>query len=122
MAQRMDTDELHSHLRMYVLDPDVRRKIVLRAKRSYGKKPSRSSHCGSGWDQCYFIGAVKILQQMDTTDFTLMHSGKLSLEDCEHVGRVAKTKVLKLPQFISTDDNVRNYYSILAEIKRANFL
>lgn len=125
MAQTMDTDELFSHIQCYVLDPDIRRKIVLRAKRSHHEKRgkgARSSYSGCGWDQCYFIGAVKMLRQLDTIDFTLMHSGKLSLEDCERVGRLAKTDVLKLPQFIATEENVRSYCRILAEIKVANFL
>ncbi len=125
MAQKMDTDELFSHIERYVLDPDIRRKIVLRAKRSHHLKLSRgtgSSHSGCGWDQCYFIGAVKILRQLGNIDLTLMHSGKLSLEDCERVGRLAKTDILKLPQFISTEENVRSYCRALAEIKTTNFV
>ncbi len=125
MAQKMDTDELFSHIQCYVLDPDIRRKIVLRAKRSHHLKSSKdrvTSHSGCGWDQCYFGGAVKILRELSNIDFSLMHSGKLSVEDCERVGRLAKTDVLKLPHFVSTEENVRSYCRTLAEIKTANFL
>lgn len=122
MAQIMDTDELYSHIQCYILDPDIRRKIVLRAKRSHRLPSKGTGYFGCGWDQCYFIGAVKMLRQLDNIDFTLMHSGKLSVEDCERVGRLAKTSVLKLPQFICTEENARLYCCTLAEIKATNFL
>ena len=106
-----------------MLDPDIRKKIVLRAKRGNSDRPGDSrSHVGCGWDQCYFIGAVKILRCLDKIDFTVMHSGKLPVEEVDHIARVAKTYVLKLPHFISSPENLAAYTRTLIEMKQANLV
>ena len=123
MAQRMESSELFDHLQTYVLDPDIRKKIVLRAKRGSSDTPGDGrSHVGCGWDQCYFIGAVKILRRLDKIDFTVMHSGKLPVEEVDHVARIAKTSVLKLPHFISNSENLALYTRTLVEMKQANLI
>ena len=119
MARSMDSSELHSHLSKYLTDSVLRDKVVYRAKRTLQGAKS-SSEDGCGWDQCYFAGAVKILRRLGKIDFTLLYSGKVSIEDLPKVKHIARTSILKLPHFLSGQSGVTSYSLALQEIKREN--
>ena len=121
MAKCMDSQKLHSHLGYYLRDKELRDKIVSRVKRpvATSSSSSSSSSSGCGRDQCYFTGALKLLQQVDTLDFVLLYSGQLSVEDLDRVKRIARTSILKLPYFMQ---DTLSYLSALKEIKRENVL
>ena len=115
MARYLGPGELHAHLGKYLRDEELRSRAVFRVKRNLAD----SSTSGNGWDQCYFAGAVKILRLVESIDFSLLHSGKLTLDDLDRVRRIAKISVLKLPRFLR---DTPAYVSTLEEMKRENCL
>lgn len=119
MARSMDSSQLYYHLRKYLTDPTLRRKIVYRAKRTL-PGARKSAEDGCGWDQCYFTGAVKILRKLDKIDFPVLYSGKVSVEDLPRVKHIARTSIVKLPCFLSGPNGVASYSRALQEMKREN--
>ena len=115
MARYLDPAQLHAHLGKYLQDEELRSRTVFRVKKDLAD-PSTS---GNGWDQCYFAGAVKILRLVESIDFSLLHSGKLTLDDLDRARRIAKVSVLKLPRFLR---DTRAYVSTLEGMKRENCL
>ncbi len=54
-------------------------------------------------DQCYFEGAVDILENLDEIDFTLLMSGKLCVDELDLVRDLPiKYDKLKIPKFMKS--------------------
>ncbi|XP_028413347.1 uncharacterized protein KIAA0895-like [Dendronephthya gigantea] len=96
MSIQMSFKELFDHLVLYIRDPDQRWKHVLRVKRDL---EDCSGYGGSGKDQVYFTGAVKLLREAKETDFRLLYSGKLCIDELNRVKRVRRRSI-KLPHFM----------------------
>ncbi|XP_071818934.1 microtubule-associated tyrosine carboxypeptidase 1-like [Apostichopus japonicus] len=96
-SEEMTFQELFEHLESYLLDSDVRWKLVMRVKRYL---PDPNMKGGTGKDQCYFRGAVDILRKLDRIDFEVLYSGKVALEDLPRVRHSARLTSIKLPPFM----------------------
>ena len=131
MALRMDSEQLFHHLGKYISDHKFRNKIVFRVTRSRsggtrgeGCSCEESGYCG--WDQCYFSGAIKILCKLGEVDFSLLHCGRLAVEDLDRAKRIARTSIIKVPWFLLSSEGgascgqVVSYERTLHQIKRVN--
>lgn len=102
-------------LSKYIEDTYLRERIIKRVKGVTG------FDCVGGrkHDQCYFSGAVKLLQNLEEVDLALLHSGKIAMEDVPRVKRISKTASLPLPSFAA---DMSEYVSILREMRSVNEL
>ncbi|KAF6029041.1 hypothetical protein EB796_012651 [Bugula neritina] len=105
MAESMTFKELFHHLEEYVYDPQRRWHYVMRVKRHL---PDPNDLGGLGKDQCYFEGAMEILQGIDDLELPLIYSGTLCNDETSRVKRLARLDCLKLPSFLDDIDNYRH--------------
>merc|ERR1712070_723781 len=77
-AIRMSFVELYTHLEQFLPCPQRRWNEVLRVKRGV-IDPSQPGCFAK--DQCYFKGAVAIIRSLESTDFHLLYSGRIALDD-----------------------------------------
>ena len=105
--------ELFNMLEKYVSDPDRRWKFCVNAKR--GLKDT-SEPGGDGKAQCYFEGAVNILQNIISIDIALLFCGKIAMDEHDRVKRVVRRDGLTLPPFA---ENIEYYrYRLLLMAKK----
>ena len=81
--------ELFDDIEKYIDDKMSRWKFVLRVKRGL---MDTGEPGGLYKDQVYLEGAVKILRERKTLDFTGLCCGKISLEDLQRPNIAAKLK------------------------------
>ncbi|XP_067946642.1 microtubule-associated tyrosine carboxypeptidase 1-like [Watersipora subatra] len=105
MAETMTFKELFQHLEEYVQDPERRWHYVMRVKRHL---PDPNDLGGLGKDQCYFEGAMEILQDIDNLELPLIYSGTLCTDETSRVRRLARLDCLKLPQFMDDLESYRH--------------
>lgn len=113
-GEEMTFHELFDHLKRYIIDSEMRWKYVMRVKRYL---PDPNMKGGSGKDQCYFKGAVDILQNLDEIDFDVLFSGKIALDDLPRVKHSARLSLIKLPGFMKDKEA---YISSLRKIALLN--
>ncbi len=114
MGETMTFEKLYNHMETYIKDPDERWKLVTRVKR--GISDPNAIGCYSR-DQAYFEGAVKILENIDNIDFTLLMSGKLCLDELDLVKSISKLENIKLPKFFA---DMNKYKQKLRQIALVN--
>jgi hypothetical protein len=111
----MTFEQLFNHMERYIEIPEERWKLVTRVKR--GISDPHSIGCYSR-DQCYFEGAVDILENLERIDFYLLMSGKLCLDELHLVKKAAKISTkLKIPKFMR---DIKAYKQHLREIGIVN--
>ncbi|XP_071956157.1 microtubule-associated tyrosine carboxypeptidase 1-like [Antedon mediterranea] len=93
----MSFQQLYDHLGTYVRDSNYRWKLVMRVKRVLDDVNDVG---GYGKDQCYFTGAVQLLRNIDETDFVLLYSGRIAVEELPRIRRLARMNCIKLPTFL----------------------
>eukprot|EP00658_Telonema_sp_P-2_P049006 TRINITY_DN37261_c0_g1_i2.p1 TRINITY_DN37261_c0_g1~~TRINITY_DN37261_c0_g1_i2.p1 ORF type:complete len:219 (+),score=24.86 TRINITY_DN37261_c0_g1_i2:275-931(+) len=115
-AAEMSFAQLFEHLEQYLPDPNRRWNEVLRVKR--GVVDLARPGCYPK-DQCYFKGAVAILRQVDSIDFMLLYSGRISLEDLAYVDTMRDIVIppMYVPDFL---EDVESYRQRLREIAHIN--
>ena len=93
--------ELYRDLEKFIDSPKRRFKVCLRVKRGmvFTGRPG-----GMYKDQIYLEGAVKILQKRKEIDFKSLYAGKISLGDLERMKKKLRTMSLKLPWYLSSED------------------
>lgn len=108
--------ELFQHLEKYLEDPVHRFKEVLRVKRGI---EDTSLLGGCYKDQVYLIGAIKILRNRKTINFTKLYCGKIAVEDIlrPEIQTFCNSEDVKYPVFIS---NLPIYLSALDRIAQIN--
>lgn len=116
MSLQMNFKELFDHLHKYVADPEIRWKYVARIK--HGRNPTHLG--GHGKDQCYFRGAVRILRSMDSIDFLLLHTGKITVDDQCRIQRIARTGCIKIPYFLKDMRNYRKNIRLISKLNAIN--
>ena len=110
----MTFEQLFIHMEKYVSSPEERWKLVTRVKR--GISDPKKVGCYSR-DQCYFEGAIDILENLDEIDFHLLYSGKLCVDELPLIKEIVRTKKLKIPKFLRT---IKNYKNTLRQIGMIN--
>ncbi|KAK0052568.1 hypothetical protein Bpfe_017927 [Biomphalaria pfeifferi] len=108
--------DLFDHLGRYTSNIDYRWKQVMRVKRGLVNPNDLG---GLGNDQCYFEGAVSILQNVDNIDFHLLMSGKVCIDELDRIKRVVRKDFVKLPKFMQ---NITAYKNTLKKICTLNGL
>ena len=69
---------------------------------------------------------MKILCKLGEVDFSLLHCGRLAVEDLDRAKRIARTSIIKVPWFLLSSEGgvscgqVVSYERTLHEIKRVN--
>ncbi|KAK3747754.1 hypothetical protein QZH41_008784 [Actinostola sp. cb2023] len=116
MAQKMTFKELFDHLGLHVCDFEQRFKLVMRVKRLL---VDCNAYGGSGQDQCYFEGAVRILRDTHDIDFKLLYAGRICTDELARVRRIARRDCLRFPYFLK---DVVSYKRILSDIAVLNGL
>ena len=116
MAEKMTFEQLFNHMEHYVDLPEERWKLVTRVKR--GISDPHAIGCYTR-DQCYFEGAVDILENLNNIDFNLLMTGKICLDELPLIRKCAKvnTTKLKQPKFMR---DLRTYKRQLREIGIVN--
>jgi hypothetical protein len=116
MAERMNFEQLFNHMEKYIEIPEERWKLVTRVKR--GISDPHATGCYSR-DQCYFEGAIDILENIENIDFNLLMSGKICLDELPIIKKLAKLNPskLKLPKFMK---DIKAYKKQLIEIGIVN--
>jgi hypothetical protein len=111
----MTFEQLFNHMERYIEIPEERWKLVTRVKR--GISDPHAVGCYSR-DQCYFEGAVDILENLEKIDFYLLMSGKLCVDELHLVKKAAKISTkLKIPKFMK---DIKSYKNQLREIGIVN--
>lgn len=129
MSHLLEAPQLYRLLSKYITDVNLRTKIVFRAKRTLkfdkreetGQKSSATVQC-CGWDQCYLVGAAKLLRKLEAISFPVLYSGKIALGDLEKVRLKARTTVTKAPRFLNGIQSLGLYKKALREIRSVNDL
>jgi hypothetical protein len=101
----MTFEQLFNHMEKYISSPEERWKLVTRVKR--GITDPKRVGCYSR-DQCYFEGAIEILENLDDIDFNLLMCGKICVDELEIVKDIAVTSGLKIPKFMKTMKAYKN--------------
>lgn len=109
--------ELYHKLKPYVIDPKRCFRCCVRAKRGLR---DTSLPGAFNADQCYFVGAMRILRSIDHIDFRLLYCGSIALEDLPSICFKARKQVIRLPEFLATDKDLQNYRRQLHLIRQAN--
>merc|ERR1712159_248354 len=89
-------------------------RLCVRFKRGLQDTGKHGGYCR---DQCYFIGAIKLLKRRSTLDFRLFHAGRINLEDFDRIKGLIRSKQLLLPHFL---EDISNYRRLLDRIVEAN--
>ncbi|RMZ94215.1 hypothetical protein BpHYR1_004843 [Brachionus plicatilis] len=110
MADRMTFEQLYNHMENYIEIPEERWKLVTRVKRGISDPYKIGSYSR---DQSYFHGAIDILQNLDNVDFMTLMSGKICLDECDRIKRIARTNSIKIPKFMK---NMQSYKEKLRTI------
>lgn len=97
VADRMTFEQLYNHMEKYVEIPEERWKLVTRVKRGISDPYRIGSYSR---DQSYFHGAIDILQNLDNVDFLTLMSGKICLDECDRIKRIARVNSIKIPKFM----------------------
>lgn len=97
VADRMTFEQLYNHMEKYIEIPEERWKLVTRVKRGISDPFQIGSYSR---DQSYFHGAIDILQNLDNVDFMILMSGKICLDECDRIKRIARTNSIKIPKFM----------------------
>lgn len=96
MGHKMTFEQLFRHMEQYVSQPEDRWKQVTRVKRGI-QNPNELGVYSR--DQCYFEGAIEILEKLDDIDFHTLMCGKLCLDELHRVKRLTRSDCIKLPKF-----------------------
>jgi len=114
-AARMSFAELYADLEKYLPNPARRWNEVLRVKR--GVLDTSQPGCFAK-DQCYFKGAVDILRNLDSIDFHLLYSGRLSVADLPLIEAIRSDVVPPscLPYFLEDIDAYKEILYNIAEV------
>ena len=78
-ASKMGFSELFAFLEPHVPRVAQRWSACVRSKRGLTNASEKTAACAK--DQCYFEGAVRILRARKLLDFSILHGGKVSLEE-----------------------------------------
>ncbi|XP_064610514.1 microtubule-associated tyrosine carboxypeptidase-like [Liolophura sinensis] len=113
-AEYMSFGELYEHLEKFVNDREQRWKHCIRVKRGLDDVNVPG---GYGKDQCYLEGAIKILKDVDNIDFTILMAGKICTDEVQRCKRLARTDIIRLPQFMA---DMAEYKSALRQIAQIN--
>lgn len=114
MAHRMNFEQLYDHMETYISSPEARWRHVTRVKRGISDPHEIG---GYSRDQCYFEGAIEILEKIDEIDFKVLMSGKLCIDEIDRVKRLARVDCLKLPKFLL---DMKSYKQKLRQIAIVN--
>ncbi|XP_071485128.1 uncharacterized protein [Diadema antillarum] len=115
-ASIMTFEELFAHLGHFLENRELRWRYVMRVKRSL---PDPGGVGGYGNDQCYFKGAVEILQNLENIDFHLLYAGKVCVESLPRIRRMARLECIRLPHFMQ---DMAAYIKTLKSIAAINGL
>lgn len=114
-ASQVGFAALHAELVQHWVDcPDSAWRLCLRVKRGLRDSGKRGAYCR---DQCYFVGALQILERRHQIDFRLLHAGRITLEDYEELKPLIRSKQLLLPEFLT---DMEGYRRLLERIIDAN--
>jgi hypothetical protein len=112
---RMTFEQLFNHMEKYIGSPEERWKLVTRVKRGI-TDPKRVGAYSR--DQCYFEGAIEILENLDDIDFNLLMCGKICVDELEIVKDIACMSGLKIPKFMKS--GMKAYKNKLRQIGIVN--
>ena len=111
VAHKSDFQTLFVFLSNYISDEQECFRFCARAKRSLN---------GVGNDQSYLIGALDILQHINTTDFVALYAGLIDREDSLRLKNLLRLEAVRLPPFLQSRDLLRDYTKSLQDIAEAN--
>ena len=100
----MTFEQLYNHMESYVESPEERWKLITRVKR--GISDPHVTGCYAR-DQSYFEGAVEILENIEKTDFYLLMSGKICLDELDRIKKISRLDNIKLPKFFNNIDKYK---------------
>jgi len=115
-ASRMSFTDLFRDLAQYLDDPENVWRQCVRFKRGLRDTSRPGAYCR---DQCYFEGAMRLLQQRKTVNFQQFHRGKITIEGFQYVKERVITHGTRLPHFLQDIDR---YRALLEEIVDVNAL
>ena len=113
-ATRMSFWELFLHLEQFIESPERRWGHCLRVKKGLA---DTSAPGAFGRDQCYFTGAVKLLQLRRHIDFVKLHAAKVSVEEIGRVADKISLEGVNLPWFMR---DVPDYHKYLDRVAAEN--
>lgn len=116
-AAKISFTNLYHKLAAYMPDANKRFRLCIRVKRGlvHTDKPGACT-----LDQNYFLGAVDILRNLESTDLRLLYCGQIARVDLPRLKPVLTMRQVRLPPFLATPEAYRTHVRCLLMIRELN--